>query len=187
MKARLICSLSAILVLVPLHCDAASEAAANRGSLYSYIDTPAFADGAKKFYLETIGSNDKRKNMIAEAKTECGGRYEGTSAVLVELSHTIESDKNPTVNNPKDYTVSFFTKASVQWLVVETISCSMHGGHNQSVLHAALLTGTETQTVTYHYVNDKETGSPVVRDLHRAYTIDADELTDRYRAPYSQQ
>jgi hypothetical protein len=63
----------------------------------------------------------------------------------------------------------------------------MHGGHNQSVLHAVLLTGTETQTVTYHYVNGKESGSPVVSGLHRAYTIDADELSEQYRLPYSEQ
>lgn len=148
MKAPLHCALSAILILAPPRCDAASIPAANRGSLYDYINTQALADGAKKFYLETIKSNQKRKDMIAEAETECGGRYEGMSAVLVELSHTIESDKNPTIKSAKDYTVSHFAKANVQWLVVETISCSMHGGYNQSVLHAALLTGTETQTVT---------------------------------------
>ncbi len=187
MKARLICALSAILVLVPLHCDAASDATANRGSLYNYINTPAFADGAKKFYLETISANDKRKNMIAQTEEECGGRYENTSITIIELSHLIETDKNPATNNDKDYTVPYFAKASVHWLVVETISCSMHGGHNQSVLHAAMLTGTETQTVTYHIVNGKENGSPVVSDLRRAYTIDADELSDQYRAPYSQQ
>ena len=186
MKAPLNCALSAILVLVPLRCDAASVAAADRGSLYNYIDTPAFADGAKKFYLGTIKSNQKRKDMIAEAETECGGRYEGTSVTLVELSHLVETDKNPTKNSDRDYTVAYFATANVHWLVVETISCSMLGGHNQSLLHAALLTGTEIQTVTYHYVNDKEVGSPLVSELRRAYTIDADAMTDQYRAPYSQ-
>jgi hypothetical protein len=91
------------------------------------------------------------------------------------------------VGNDKDYTLPYSAKATAHWLVVENISCSMHGGHNQSVLHAALLTGTETQTVTYHYVGGKESGSPVVSDLHRAYTIDADELSEQYRLPYSEQ
>jgi hypothetical protein len=189
MKAPFICPLSAaIMAFVPLHCDAASVATAtNRGSLYNYIDTSEFADGAKKFYLQTIASNEKRKTLIAGAKEECGGRYEGTSVALIELSHAIETEKSPTAGNDKDYTVPYFAKASVHWLVVENISCSMHGGHNQSVLHAALLTGAETQRVTYHFVNGKEIGSPVVSDLRRAYTIDADELSDQYRIPYSQQ
>jgi hypothetical protein len=186
MKALLICS-SAFLVLAPLHCEAASTAGADRGSLYNYLNTQEFAEGAKKFYLETIASNDKRKNMIAEAQEDCGGRYEGTSVTLTELSHAIETDKSPIVGNDKDYTLPYSAKATAHWLVVENISCSMHGGHNQSVLHAVLLTGTETQTVTYHYVNGKESGSPVVSGLHRAYTIDADELSEQYRLPYSEQ
>jgi hypothetical protein len=64
MKALLICSLSAFLVLAPLHCEAASTAAADRRSLYNYINTQEFAEGAKKFYLETIASNDKRKSAM---------------------------------------------------------------------------------------------------------------------------
>ncbi len=187
MNALSICCLSGTLALVPLQCGAASAPAANRGSVYNYINTQAFAEGARKFYLEAVGSNDKRKTMIAKAEEECGGRYEGTAVSLVELSHLIETDKNPTRNGDKDYTVAFLAKASVHWLVVETISCSMHGGYNKSVLHAALLTGTETQVVTYHLVDDKEVGSPAASDLHRAYTIDADELTDQYGLPYSQQ
>ena len=109
MKALLICS-SAFLVLAPLHCGAASTAGADRGSLYNYLNTQEFAEGAKKFYLETIASNDKRKNMIAEAQEDCGGRYEGTSVTLTELSHAIETDKSPIVGNDKDYTLPYSAK-----------------------------------------------------------------------------
>ena len=83
--------------------------------------------------------------------------------------------------------MGYGTEATTHWLVVETMSCSFAGGHAQSVLHAALLTGTETELVTYNYVNDKQTGQPAVTGVKRVYKIDADALTDRYGVPYSQQ
>jgi hypothetical protein len=164
-----------------------NAAGASRGSVYNYTNTKAFADGAKSIYLKTIASDDKRKAMISQAEEDCGGRYEGTSLNLIELSHVVVADKQSATNDPKNYTIPYATEAKVHWLVVETISCSVHGEHNQSVLHAALMTGTETRIVTYHIVNDKESGAPLVSDIRRNYKIEADELSDQYRIPYSEQ
>jgi hypothetical protein len=164
-----------------------NAAGTSRGSVYDYINTKGFADGAKSFYLNTIASDGKRKAMISQAEEDCGGRYEGTSVNLIELSHVIVADKQSATSNPKNYTIPYTTEARVRWLVVETISCSVHGGHNQSVLHAALITGNETQIVTYQIVNDKENGAPLVSDARRTYKIEADVLSDEYRIPYSEQ
>jgi hypothetical protein len=57
--------------------------------VYNYTNTKAFADGAKSIYLKTIASDDKRKAMISQAEEDCGGRYEGTSLNLIELSHIV--------------------------------------------------------------------------------------------------
>jgi hypothetical protein len=187
MKAVFIGFLFAAAALAPLHGVAGSVRSASQGPLYGYINTQAFADGAKEFYLKTIASDDGRAKLISQAKEECGGRYEGTSLGLIELSHIIETDKRAAVGSTKNYTVPYFATASVHWLVVETISCSMHGGHNHSVLHAALLSGAETQLVTYKFVNDQDLGGPAVSDLQRVYKIEADELSDQYRIPYSEQ
>lgn len=180
------CALLALPSVLLFEGHALSASRPGPGPLYDYIATKAFADGAENFYLEKLASNEKRAKMIAQAKEECGGRYESTAVNLLELGHLIDTDKQPS-GGPADYTVAFPTKAKVRWLVVETIACSMHGGHAQSVLHSALMSGVETQIVTYHFVNDKQVGSPVVSNLTRTYKIDADELSDQYRAPYSEQ
>jgi hypothetical protein len=175
------------VVLLPASADAIKLPNASRDSVYEYIDTPAFADSAREFYLKTIAPDVNRQKLIAQAKDDCGGRYEGTSVSLVELSHSIETDKNPPEHPGRSYTLYFLTKATVRWLAVETISCSILDGHAQSLLHAAFVTGTETERVTYHYVNDKETGKPSVSDVKRVYKLDAGLLTDQYGLPYSQQ
>lgn len=175
------------ILLVPAHSDAIQLPSANPGSVFDYIDTPAFADGAKEFYRKSVASNQKRTSMIASAKEECGGRYEGTSLRVIELSHSIEADKRQAIGNAKDYVVPYDAKADVRWLALETISCSVHGGHDQAVLHASLLGGTETQIITYHFVNDRESGSPAVTDVRRVYKIEADLLAGQYRVPYSEQ
>jgi hypothetical protein len=176
----------ALVAAASFHGDARAAWRPSAGSVYTYIATKAFAEGAEKFYLEKIASNEKRAKMIAQAKEDCGGRYESTSVNLIELSHNIDTDKTPS-GGTVNYTVAFATDATVRWLVVETIACSMHGGHAQSLLHAALLSGTETETVTYRFVNNRETGSPVVSDVKRAYKMEASELTDQYRVPYPEQ
>ncbi len=186
-RSLFIASLLAASALAPLRGDAAPAPKENRGSLYGYINTPAFADGAKEFYLKKIASDEKRANLISQAKEDCAGRYEGTSVGLIELTHVIDTDKHPASAGAKNYTVGYETKADVRWLLVETISCSVHGGYMQSVLRAVVLSGTETQLVTYKFVNDKPVGSPQVSDLVRAYKIGAELLTDMYRIPYSEQ
>jgi len=186
MRTIFIGAACAAATLVAPHYDAWSASRPGPGPLYDYIATQAFADGAENFYFEKIASNDSRAKMIAQAKEECGGRYESTSVNLIELSHFIETDKRPS-GGTVNYTVAYPTEAKVRWLVVETISCSMHGGHAQSVLHAALVSGLETQTVTYRFVNNQQAGNPVVSDVKRTYKIEADELSDQYRIPYSEQ
>lgn len=180
------CAMVASLSALLLQRDGWSASRPGPGPLYDYIATKAFADGAEKFYLEKVAANEKRAKMIAQAKDECGGRYESTAVNLMEPSHLIDTDKEPS-GGPVDYTVAFPTKAQARWLVVETIACSMHGGHAQSVLHAALMSGVETQTVTYHFVKDRQVGKPIVTNLKRAYKIDSYELSDQYRVPYSEQ
>ncbi len=173
-------------LLLPAIADAVTVPGATRGSVFEYIATAPFADDAKAFYLKTIAADANRQKMIEQAKDDCGGRYEGTAVSLVELSHVVSVDKNPPEHPGRSYAIEFTTEATVHWLVVETISCSVHGGHNQSLLRAVVLTGTETERVTYHYVNDKETGKPEVSDVKHAYKIDGNALTDQYNVPYSQ-
>ena len=120
---------------------------------------------------------------MSQAKDDCGGRYEGTAVNLVDLSHQIKTDKHPPDHPGTTYAMGYGTEATTHWLVVETMSCSFAGGHAQSVLHAAFLTGTETELVTYNFVNDKQTGQPAVTGVKRVYKIDADALTDRYGVP----
>ena len=174
-------------VLLPTSADAIKIPGADPGSVYDYIATPAFGQGAQKFYLDTIASNAGRQKLISQAKDDCGGRYEGTAVNLVELSHQIKTDKHPPDHPGTTYAMGYGTEATTHWLVVETFSCSFAGGHAQSVLHAAFLTGTETELVTYKYVNDKQSGQPAVTGVKRVYKIDADALSDRYGVPYSQQ
>jgi hypothetical protein len=183
MKAPLFGLFFTVAILAPLSCDAYPRRE-SMGPLYHYIATKAFADGAREFYLKSIALNDERAKVIAQVKEECGGRYEGTSVQLVELTHIFDTDRRDPIGNAKNYKVPYITKASVHWLVVETISCSTHRGHNQSVLRATLLTGDETQVVTYPFKNKKQVGSPVVSDLRRSYKFDTNELSDHYRSPY---
>ena len=175
------------VVVLPTSAGAIKIPGAAPGSVYDYIATPAFAQGAQKFYLDSIASNAGRQKLIGQAKDDCGGRYEGTAVNLVELSHQIKTDKHPPDHPGTTYAMGYGTEAITHWLVVETMSCSFAGGHAQSVLHAAFLTGTETELVTYNFVNDKQTGQPTVTGVKRVYKIDADALTDRYGVPYSQQ
>jgi hypothetical protein len=186
MKAMFDRAILAVTASVLLPSDARSASRPDRGELYEHIATQAFADGAKMFYLDKIASDGKRAILIAQAKEECGGRYEGTSVSLIELSHSINTDKHPS-GGTVNYTVAYFTETRVRWLAVETIACSWHGGEAQSVLHAALLSGTETQTVTYRFVNNEQAGDPVMSDVQRAYKIEAGQLSDQYRLPYSEQ
>jgi hypothetical protein len=179
--------LPALLLPAPRLARAEFPKGYQRGSLYDYIATPAFAEAARAYYLNAIAADPKRQKLIDQAKEECGGRYEDTAVHLVELSHTIETDKEPLGPPGKTYAVEYLTAATTQWLVVESIFCSLHGGHAQSVLHAVFLTGTETAKVTYHFVNDKDVGKPQVSDVKRQYKIDADALAEQYRTPYSQQ
>ena len=186
MKAIFFGTILATVTSVALQGDARAASRPGPGPLYDYIATQALTDGAENFYLEKIASNASRAKMIAQAKEECGGRYESTSVNLIELSHLIDTDKQPS-GGPVNYTVVYPTKAKVRWLVVETIACSMVGGHAQSVLHAALVSGVETQTVTYRFVNDQQVGNPVVSDVKRSYKIEAEMLSDQYHIPYSEQ
>jgi hypothetical protein len=174
-------------VMLPTSADAIKIPGTDPGSVYDYIATPAFGQGAQKFYLDSIASNASRQKLISQAKDDCGGRYEGTAVNLVELSHQIKTDKHPPDHPGTTYAMGYGTEAITHWLVVETFSCSFAGGHAQSVLHAAFLTGTESELVTYNYVHDKLSGQPAVTGVKRVYKIDADALSDRYGVPYPQQ
>ena len=191
MKAPIIISfLGCLLVatlLPPARAAMAPLPSANRGLVYDYIATPAFGEGAKKFYVDAIASDANRQKLIAQAKDECGGRYEGTAVNLVQLSQVIDVEKNPPEHPGRSYTLYYLTEANAHWLLVETISCSILDGHAQSLLHAVFLSGTETERVTYHFVGDNQVGKPAVSDVKRVYKIDADTLTDQYNTPYSLQ
>lgn len=157
----------------------------NTGLVWDYVNTDAFSQGAKQFYLKEIVSNAQRAKIIATAEEECGGRYEGTSIHLTQFSHTINSDRSGIIRGEKEYTVTYTASTASRWLLVETLSCSFHGGHSQSVLHAVLLGGHESMNVIYRHANDREgaIGSPVINNVKRTYSIDAEQFQDQYKVP----
>ena len=161
------------------------SAPAFAGSVYDHINTLAFKHGAVNSYLSAIAANANRTNIINTAKDECGGRYEGTEVAIVELSHAIETNKTVVhTANPKDYTLKYDVSSVNQWLVVETIKCSFHGGHYRSVLHSSLVSGTEKAVVSYVYVNDDQVGTETVSNNSMVFGLGADQQTDQYKTPY---
>ena len=163
----------------------AQSAPSSRPAIHKYIYTKAFVDGAKAFYLKEIDRDPQRKKIIATAQEECGGRYESPSIHLTELSHEISSEKGRPVGNDKNYTLTYSPAIDVNWLLVETISCSAsQASHSQSILHAVLLSGNESVDVNFRYVNDKQSGEPTISNVKRTYTIGASQFQDQYKTPY---
>jgi hypothetical protein len=146
-------------------------------SVYRYMNTSAFAAGAKRFYSDAVQADAARQKIIRQAEQDCGGRYEGTSVSAVELSHGLELRK-PSNGGP----IAYGAEARTSWLIVETISCSASGSHYRSVLHAAAIDGVETQTLTYS--GNGASGPPTVTDLKRTYETRAEALKELWRAPY---
>lgn len=169
--------LSFVLLLSPL--------SARADSVYDYMNSANNLKGAKASYQAAAAGNAFRLKIIAAAQEECGGRYEGTETVITELAHELFSDKTILrTPNPKNYSVRFDGEAKANWLVVETIKCSMHGGHYRSVLSARIVSGTETMQMTWKYVNDVQIGKAVVTNIKRTYAQGAFQMEEAYRTPY---
>lgn len=154
-------------------------------TVYDYINTPAFRARAEDFYKKQVESDVVRSKIIAQAKDDCGGRYEGTQISFVELSHAIEVGKDVIhTNNPNNYQLVFDSSAKTAWLAVETITCSLHGGHSRSVLKSIIVKGIETMKLTYTYVNDKQVGKAKISDIKREFSMYEPQLEKFQSAPY---
>lgn len=154
-------------------------------SVYDYMNNANNLKGAKASYQAAAAGDAYRLKIIAAAEEECGGRYEGTETAITELAHELFSDKTILrTPNPKNYSVRYDGETKATWLVVETIKCSMHGGHYRSVLSARIVAGTETMQMTWKYVNDAQVGKAAVTNIKRAYTQGAFQLEAEYRTPY---
>ena len=171
--------LSAILLM------ALVSSLAQAGSVYDHINTPAYRAGVVDSYLSKIAGDVQRNKIIATAQDECGGRYEGTEVVITELSHSIEVEKNVIHgSNPDDYSMLYNASSENEFLVVETIQCSLHEGHAKSVLHSQLMSGKETDDVTYVYVGDAQKGEETVSNIQRSYVLGLPQMKDLYQTPY---
>lgn len=171
-----------LIFALPLVLAFASVARA--GSVFDHVNTPALADAAKAFYAQAVANHGQRKKIIAAAEDECGGRYEGVETQVLELSHDIEVERHPMEGSDADYVLKYTGTSANRWLVTEIIQCSLHGGHSRSVLHARLVTGTESVDVSYHYVNDEQQGDETVSAAKRAFKLGSTQLTGEYKTPY---
>ena len=155
------------------------------GSAFDHVNTSSFAKGMKDYYVAHMALNIYRNKIIAAAKEECGGRYEGTEIKVTEISHEIGLSKS-VVNGPVPgtYLLKIHGTTDTHWLVVETIKCSIHSGHAKSVLAAKLMSGTENLNVNYNYVADTQVGTETVSDIVRTYMMGATQLASQYKTPY---
>lgn len=194
---KILCgALCVSLIFVPL-ASHAYPLRGDMGRLYEFVATPSFAKEAKDFYLKSAALDARRTVLIAKAKDDCGARYEGTSVTLIELAHMFDSTRREVIGHGHSYAIPYETVARMRWLVVETLSCSSHEGHDQSVLNAVVLSGSETALVTYRYVHGwkqkgfftggREIRPPAPRDVKRSYKIDGPALADQFRAPYAEE
>lgn len=161
------------------------SAPANADSIYDYMNNANNLKAAKAAYVNASTTDAYRLKIIAAAQEECGGRYEGTETVITELAHELFADKTVIrTPNPKNYSLRYDGEAKAKWLVVETIKCSMHGGHNRSVLSSRIVSGVETMQMTWKYVNDNQVGKAAVTNIKRAFALGASELESEYSTPY---
>lgn len=156
------------------------------GSVYDHVNTNEFKEGVKASYLASVAGDAQRTKIIAAAQEECGGRYEGTQIEVTELKHVIDASDKRVIHtaDPNNYSVVYNVTASLVWQVSETIQCSFHGGHNRSVLHARIMSGTEKASITYKYVNDNQVGDETVSAVSRAYSAHSLVLQYSYQTPY---
>lgn len=169
--------LSLILLALAPHAQA--------DSVFDYLNSSANLSRAKYAYTKAAESDVQRGKIIAAAKDECGGRYEGTELAFTELSHEIFADKTVLhTPNPKNYSLRYDGTTKAKWLAVETIKCSVHGGHNRSVLSSRIVTGNETMQITFKFVNDTQVGNGAVSNIKRDFAMDAYQLTSEYSTPY---
>jgi len=162
-----------------------SASPAQADTVYDYMNNANNLKAAKAAYATASASDAYRLKIIAAAQDECGGRYEGTESVITELAHELFADKTVLhTPNPKNYSLRFNGEAKAKWLVVETIKCSVHGGHNRSVLSSRIISGTETMQMTWKYVNDNQVGKAVVTNIKRVFSIGAPALEAEYSTPY---
>jgi hypothetical protein len=158
---------------------------AKADSVFDYINTPEFTKNASVYYLQRVQTNGQRLKLISTAQEECGGRYEGTETKVTELSHEIVLDKNYVrTQDPKSYKLIFDATAESRFLVVETIHCSVHEGHNLSVLHAEIIAGTESRKVIYVIKNDIQQGKATLSRPVHSYKEGALQLSSEYKTPY---
>lgn len=155
------------------------------GSVYDYLNTSANLAGAKHAYMTGALADPLRAKIVATAKEECGGRYEGVEVAAFEISHSIEVDKQVIhTPNPVNYSLKYTGTTDAKWLVIEAIKCSIHEGHARATLGARYITGKETVDVTYKYVNDNQVGAPVAGPANRSYAPGAKQLESEYQTPY---
>jgi hypothetical protein len=101
------------------------------------------------------------------------------------ISHEVSFDKRYIrTPNPKTYRVAYDGRAEDTFIVIETIHCSVHGGHNLSVLHAETVSGVETRTITYSFKNDLQEGKPSLSKALHTFTVGSIQLADQYKTPY---
>jgi len=155
-----------------------------RPPIHDYINTREFRDGARAFYLAKAAGVTQRAKMIADAKEECGGRFEGTAVNVVELSHVIEAEKKfPKDRNP-DVALGSIS-IDVQWLVVETIACSAtQAWHAQTVVYATLMSGRESVDVAFPLADDKAGSPATVSNVKHDYTMGTAQFENQYKTPY---
>lgn len=157
---------------------------AEAGSAFDHVNGPVYLK-ALKLHYGANANTIQRKKLIAAAKDECGGRYEGTELDVTELSHETVLDKQ-VINGPVEGTYKLKVKATTtnKWLVVENIKCSVHGGHNKTVLHARMVSGTEKLDVNYAYVGDTQQGEETVTNVQRTFALGAPTMMSLYSTPY---
>ena len=157
---------------------------AEAGSAFDHVNGPVHVK-AMKLYYGANANTVQRKKIIAAAQEECGGRYEGTEMNVTELAHETVLDKQ-VINGPVEGTYKLKIKATTtnKWLVIENIKCSVHGGHNKTVLHARMVSGTEKLDVNYSYVGDTQQGEETVTNVQRTFALGAPTLTTQYSTPY---
>lgn len=157
---------------------------AQAGSAFDHVNGPVYVK-AMKIYYGAHANTVQRQKIIDAAKEECGGRYEGTELSATELSHETVLDKEVTNSpTPGNYQLKIKAKTVNKWLVIETIKCSMHGGHNKSVLHARIVSGTEKMDINYVYVGDVQQGDETVTNVLRTFSLGTPTLTTQYATPY---
>jgi hypothetical protein len=177
-------AVSTISILTVHQAQAQSMPTSNTSLIWDYVNTDAFREGAKQFYLKEVASNAQRAKIISTAEEECGGRYKGTAINLTQLDYHIEAERP--VKGDEEHTNKSTASTVARWLLVETISCSFTRGYSQTVLHAVLITGHENLEAIYRDRDEpaKALSPPLRTNLKHTYSIDSDLLQDQYKTPY---